>query len=107
MSKAGDEAMGFLCDLGPASRQMLFVAGIDSEEKLRAMGSVRAYLAVKRNNSRASLNLLWALEGVLTGKHWRVVAREDRTELLLQLDNAERSTASGTDRPPASRKSRH
>lgn len=107
MSKAGDEAMGVLCDLGPASRQMLFAAGIDSEEKLRAMGSVRAYLAAKRSDARASLNLLWALEGVLTGKHWRVVAREDRTELLLRLDDAERSAASGADRPPASRKSRH
>lgn len=63
MRKAGDEAMGTLSHLGPASRQMLIAAGIDSEEKFRAMGSVRAYVAVKRSDARASLNLLWALEG--------------------------------------------
>lgn len=103
MKRAGIEAMGALSNLGPASRQMLIAAGVDSEEKLRAMGSVRAYMAVKRSESRASLNLLWALEGALTGKHWRVVAREDRTVLLLQLDDAERSAISGAGREPPSR----
>ena len=33
----------------------------------------------------ASLNLLWALEGALTGLHWQVVAKEHRLSLLLAL----------------------
>jgi DNA transformation protein and related proteins len=93
MPRKGDVTLEALRKLGPASRQMLIAAGIESDEQLRALGAVRAYLAVKRANARASLNLLWALEGVLTGKHWRVVAREDRTGLLLQLDDAAHADA--------------
>lgn len=82
--------MATLRNLGPASLQMLAAAGISSEDDLRALGSVAAYLAVKRTGAKASLNLLWALEGALTGRHWQVVAREDRTALLLHLDDMER-----------------
>jgi len=35
----------------------------------------------------ASLNLLWALVAVLDGCHWREVALERRTELLMRLDD--------------------
>lgn len=74
--------------LGPASRLMLARAGIDSLEQLRALGAVEAYRRTKAVNARASLNLLWALEGALSGRHWRVVAREDRWRLLNALDSA-------------------
>jgi hypothetical protein len=39
---------------------------------------------------RASLHLLWALHGALTGVDWSQVAREDRTLLLLALGHHER-----------------
>ncbi len=29
------------------------------------------------------MNLLWALEGAISGLHWQEVAREHRTSLLL------------------------
>jgi DNA transformation protein len=82
--------MGTLRNLGPASLRMLEAAGISTEEDLRALGSVAAYQAVKRTGANASLNLLWALEGALTGRDWRVVAHEDRTALLFLLDDMER-----------------
>lgn len=85
--------MGTLRNLGPASLKMLAAAGISSEEDLRVLGSVAAYLAVKRTGANASLNLLWALEGALTGRDWRVVAREERTALLLHLDDMERRSS--------------
>lgn len=106
MTNTLHDSMGTLRNLGPVSRQMLLAAGIESEQMLRAMGSVRAYQTVKRADARASLNLLWALEALLAGKHWRVVAREDRTRLLLQLDDAERSAASRTGREPPAPKGR-
>lgn len=84
-----------LANLGPASIHMLNGVGIHSEQDLRALGSVAAYAAVKASGANASLNLLWALEGALTGRHWRVVAREDRTSLLMQLDDLERSLRQG------------
>jgi DNA transformation protein len=77
-----------LLNLGPRSREMLERAGIDTLERLREAGSVRAYVAVRRAGGRPSLNLLWALEGALTGQRWQDVAREHRTSLLLALEDA-------------------
>jgi DNA transformation protein len=51
------------------------------------MGSVNAYLAVQRAGCKPSLNFLWGLESVITGLHWREVARSSRTALLLDLDD--------------------
>lgn len=69
---------------------MLLSAGIGSEEQLREMGAVAAYLAVKESGYKPSLNLLWAVEGALTDRDWREVSRDERTTLLMQLDDYER-----------------
>lgn len=69
---------------------MLATAGIHGRADLERLGPVQAYLRVKAAGHNASLNLLWAMEGALTGKDWRVVAREERTRLLLALDAAQR-----------------
>lgn len=79
-----------LPNLGPKSQEMLAHAGISSIAQLRACGAVAAYVAVKRSGGNASLNLLWALEGAITGMHWRDVARKHRTSLLLALEEYER-----------------
>lgn len=73
--------------LGPKSVAMLGRAGITTAEDLRAVGSVHAFMAVKRAGEPASLNLLWALEGALTSRHWTDVARNERTRLLIALDH--------------------
>ena len=75
-----------LPNLGPKSRAMLAAAGITSLKQLRQLGSVRAYLLVKATGANASLNLLWALEGALSGLPWQEVAREHRLSLLLALE---------------------
>lgn len=79
-----------LPNFGPKSQQMLLQAGIKTVGQLRKLGSVRAYLQVKRSSGKASLNLLWAMEGALTGQHWQVVAKQERLRLLLELEDAER-----------------
>jgi DNA transformation protein len=85
-----------LPNLGPRSREMLARAGITSVEQLRRLGAVAAYCAVERAGATPSLNLLWALEGALTGVHWQQVARQHRTSLLLALEeHKERSAAAG------------
>jgi DNA transformation protein and related proteins len=81
-----------LPNLGPKSAAMLQQAGIPDLAHLRAMGSVRAYQQVKRCTPSATLNLLWALEGALTQTPWRVVAREQRIDLLLALDALQQGT---------------
>ena len=87
-----------LLNLGPKSQQMLQAAGIRTVAQLRQLGAVAAYARVKQAGVPASLNLLWALEGALTGLAWQVVAREHRTRLLLALDQLQASA-----RPPAAR----
>jgi len=79
-----------LPNLGPKSQAMLVHAGISSLAQLRALGSVAAYIKVKQAGGNVSLNLLWALEGALSGEHWQVVAKEHRTSLLLALEEQER-----------------
>ena len=74
--------------LGPKSEEALRAAGITSVAELRTLGSVRSYLAVKHAWPKASLNLLWALEGAISGLPWQVVAKEHRLSLLLALEAA-------------------
>jgi len=88
-----------LPNFGPKSKQMLARAGIHTVAQLRELGAVRAYLQVKRKGGNASLNLLWALEGALTGQHWREVAKQERLRLLLELEAVEElSHRVGTER---------
>ena len=86
---AGEPALAALPGLGPKSQAMLAAAGIPDLATLRRLGAVAAYARVKRNDPRASLNLLWGLEAALTGLPWQTVAREHRTSLLLALDALE------------------
>ena len=84
--------------LGAKSAAMLAAANIRDVAALRSMGAVAAFVAVKRHDARASLNLLWALEGALTGRHWQDVARTERTRLLLALDDYLRADAANRSR---------
>ena len=81
------EKITALPNLGPKSQAMLAAAGITTLAELRALGAIPAYVRVKASGANASLNLLWALEGVLCGQPWQVVAKEHRTSLLLALDS--------------------
>ncbi|WP_342620663.1 TfoX/Sxy family DNA transformation protein [Rhodoferax sp. GW822-FHT02A01] len=83
---AGSAGIQSLANLGPKSREMLEAAGIRTVAQLRKLGAVAAYAKVKQRDGRASLNLLWALEGALTDLPWQTVAHEHRTSLLLALE---------------------
>jgi DNA transformation protein len=80
------DSIGALSNLGPKSQVLLAAAGITTVDELRRLGSVAAYWRVKRAGCNASLNLLWALEGALSGESWQQVARVHRASLLLALD---------------------
>jgi len=77
-----------LPNFGPKSQKMLANAGIHTIEQLRELGAVCAYVQVKQFG-KVSLNLLWAIEGALSGQHWQVVARHERLRLLLELEDVE------------------
>lgn len=81
--------------LGPKSLALLEAAGIHTIADLRRLGAVAAYakaracVAAGGATMRPSLNLLWALEGALTGLSWQQVAREHRLSLMLALEALE------------------
>lgn len=81
------QQLAALQGLGVKSAAALHGAGIGSVAELRKFGAVGAFLRVRQAGGRPSLNLLWALEGALTGVDWREVARSERTRLLLALDD--------------------
>lgn len=81
-----------LPNFGPKSQDMLEKAGFNSLEQLQALGSVRSFVAVKRAGCKPSLNFLWAIEGLLSNRSWRDVARDDRLSLLMQLEVVEGAT---------------
>jgi DNA transformation protein len=85
--------MESLPNLGPKSAQMLRSAGIRNLAQLRKHGAVKAYVMVRAVDTRASLNLLWALEGALSDRAWQDVARNDRLRRLLALEDCLRPTA--------------
>jgi DNA transformation protein and related proteins len=73
---------------------MLAKIRIRNVDELRAVGAVRAYVALKRAGVAGSMNMLWALAGALDpwpeGRHWREVARgESRLSLLLEVEDTE------------------
>jgi DNA transformation protein len=87
------DSLDGLPNLGPKSTVMLHRAGITTVAQLRKLGAVAAFSKVRRSGAKASLNLLWALEGALAGLPWEAVAKEHRTSLLLALEQHERGDA--------------
>lgn len=85
-----DGAMADLRNLGPKSQAMLAQAGIHTLGQLQKLGAVVAYARTKAICKQASLNLLWALEGALSGRSWQEVAEQDRASLLMALEDVQR-----------------
>lgn len=79
----------------PKSAQALVASGISSFSEVQRLGSVATYARIKQSDPRVTLNLLWALEGALSGLSWQVVAREHRTSLLLALDTLQNRQNNG------------
>ncbi len=92
---AAPSSVDTLPNLGPKSQEMLAKAGITNVETLRQLGAVMAYVRTKAIWPQASLNLLWALEGALSGRPWQQVAETDRASLLMALEDVQREFKSG------------
>jgi DNA transformation protein len=111
---AAPTAVSDLGGLGPKSQAMLEAAGIRTLAQLRRLGAVPAFARVRAHAAghpeamRPSLNLLWALEGALSGLPWQQVAREHRLSLTLALEAHEARTARTppTARPDGARQRR-
>ncbi|WP_372870473.1 TfoX/Sxy family protein [Shewanella sp.] len=75
-------------NLGPKSAQWLAKIGITELEQVRALGSIEVMLRLKGAGIPVSLNLLYALEGALEGRHWQEIKCERKAELIVMWDAA-------------------
>src|SRR5690606_23969090 len=76
-------------NIGTKSAAWLRQVGLRGLDDLREIGSVDAFLKVKRAGFRPSLNLLYAIEGALQDCHWRELDDDCRASLLSAVDAAE------------------
>jgi DNA transformation protein len=83
-----DDDVAQLRNLGPASAEWLSQAGITTFAELKQAGAAQAFLRVQRLGVKPSLNLLYAIEGAISGLHWLEVKRQHKPELLTMLDSA-------------------
>lgn len=88
-------------NIGPKSAAWLRQVGLRSLEDLAAVGTVEAFMRVKRAGFKPGLNLLYAIEGALLDCHWQEVPEERRQELILAADVATSKLPPPRNRPAA------
>jgi DNA transformation protein and related proteins len=71
--------------LGPTSAGWLVDAGIDSVDRLEALGAVETYRRVRDQRDGVSLNLLYALDGALRDCHWTDITPARERELQAEV----------------------
>nr|WP_086938749.1 TfoX/Sxy family DNA transformation protein [Thaumasiovibrio occultus] len=75
-----------LPNLRLANERMLKKVGITTVDELVDTGSLEAFRSLRDiQGDNLNLELLWALEGAITGQHWSVVSENRRKELLDHL----------------------
>ena len=88
-------------NIGPKSAAWLRQVGLRSLEDLAAVGTVEAFMRVRRAGFKPGLNLLYAIEGALLDCHWPEVPEERRPELILATDAATARLPPPRNRPAA------
>ncbi|MCC6560414.1 MAG: TfoX/Sxy family protein [Xanthomonadales bacterium] len=71
-------------NVGPKSAAWLRQVGIKTDDEVRAIGSLEAFMKVKRAGFKPSLNLLYALEGAVLDCHWTALTAERKGELVAE-----------------------
>ncbi len=75
-------------NIGPKSAAWLRQVGLRSLEDITAIGTVEAFMKVRRAGFKPSLNLLYSLEGALQDCHWQEIPEARRSELVQAADAA-------------------
>ncbi|QNP41606.1 TfoX/Sxy family protein [Lysobacter solisilvae (ex Woo and Kim 2020)] len=88
-------------NIGPKSAAWLRQVGLRSLDDLTAVGTVEAFMRVKRAGFKPGLNLLYAIEGALLDCHWQEIPDERRQELILAADAATAKLPPPRNRPAA------
>lgn len=90
-----------LRNIGPKSAAWLRQVGLHTHEDVAAVGTVEAFMRIKRAGFKPTLNLLYSLEGALVGCHWQEVPEARRTQLVAEAEAAIAQLPPPRHRPPA------
>lgn len=77
-----------LPNLGPASTRWLNAIGVYTRRDLEKLGAVDAYAILKAQGYRASLNLVYAIEGALTDRDWKRLPAQRKARLKTSAADA-------------------
>lgn len=80
--------IGQLRNLGPASRRWLAAIGVHTRRDLEKLGAVDAYAILKSHGYKASLNLVYAIEGALRDCDWKRLPARRRAQLKADATDA-------------------
>ena len=83
-----DNSTDKMRNIGPKSAAWLRQVGLRTREDVAAVGTVEAFMRVKRAGFKPTLNLLYAIEGALQDCHWQEVPDARRSELILAAEAA-------------------
>lgn len=73
--------LAVLPNIGVRLEEQLNVAGIDTPESLRELGSREAWLKLKYMDPSVNITRLYALEGALRGVRWHLLDDKTKDEL--------------------------
>jgi len=76
-----NSAIDQLPNLGPTSARWLNAIGVSTRRDLEKLGAVDAYAILKAHGYKASLNLVYAIEGALTGRDWNRLPAKRKAQL--------------------------
>jgi DNA-3-methyladenine glycosylase I len=79
MSRTG--TLAALQNLGPTSTRWLNAIGVHNRHDLEKLGAVATYAILKAHGYNASLNLVYAIEGVLRGCAWNKLPVKRKAQL--------------------------
>ena len=74
-------AVGELRNLGPVMAIKLAAIGVQTEDDLRALGAVAAFVKLRSAGEKVSLNALYAMDAALNERHWLDLDDARRREL--------------------------
>jgi DNA-3-methyladenine glycosylase I len=80
--------LALLPNLGPASSRWLSSVGVRTRRDLEKLGPVAAYALLRQHGYNASLNLVYAIEGALTGRKWNRLPAARKQELAMAARDA-------------------
>jgi DNA transformation protein len=76
-------------NIGKVTERWLNRIGVYDEEDLRRMGAVKAYRLICAAEAGAGLNLLYALQGAISGTRWSDLAPPIKEMLRRQAERPE------------------